>query len=209
MFTGIIQGKGHLHWIDRQPLITHIGVKLPENLLENINIGASISLDGVCLTVVKQEKDIIFFDIVSETLNRTTFDGLELNQTINIERALKMGDELGGHQLSGHIMGTAMLSHQTSPCDQQRILTFQCPAEWTSYILPKGYIAINGASLTVVETKFTSELGEFSVHLIPETLEATNLSNLSVDARVNIEIDYQTQAIVAAVENYLKNNKQA
>jgi len=204
MFTGIIQGKGRLHWIDKQDHITHVGVKLPDNLLKNINIGASISLDGICLTVVKQKKDIVFFDIVSETLSRTTFNDLKLNQLINIERALKIGDELGGHQLSGHIMGTAVLSHQSNPCDQQRILTFQCPAKWLSYILPKGYIAINGASLTVIETKQIELLGEFSVHLIPETLAATNLSDLNIDNRVNIEIDYQTQVIVTSVENYLK-----
>tara|TARA_R110002110_G_scaffold383245_4_gene594660 strand:- start:21904 stop:22518 length:615 start_codon:yes stop_codon:yes gene_type:complete len=202
MFTGIVQGKGQLTWIKKQPNMTHIGVRLPENLLNNINIGASISLDGTCLTVVKQEKNIIFFDIVSETLNRTTFSGVALNQIMNIERSLKMGDELGGHQLSGHIMGTAKLLDIRYPSEQQRILTFQCPEKWMSYILPKGYVAINGASLTVVDTDMA---GKFSVHLIPETLAATNLSELKIQESVNIEIDYQTQAIVTTVENYLKN----
>ena len=202
MFTGIVQGKGQLTWIKKQANMTHIGVMLPENLLNNINIGASISLDGACLTVVKQEKNIIFFDIVSETLNRTTFSGVVLNQIMNIERSLKMGDELGGHQLSGHIMGTAKLLDIKYPSEEQRILTFQCPEKWMSYILPKGYVAINGASLTVVDTDMA---GKFSVHLIPETLAATNLSELKVQESVNIEIDYQTQAIVTTVENYLKN----
>lgn len=202
MFTGIIQGTGTLSWLDKQDLMIHIAVRLPENLLADLNIGASISLDGICLTVVKQQQHIVFFDIVAETLNCTTFNCLTLNQSINIERALKMSDELGGHQLSGHIMGTAELSQLINPSEQQRILTFTCPPKWMSYILPKGYIAINGASLTIVDTEAK---GSFSVHLIPETLRMTNLFKLKLHDRVNIEIDYQTQMIVTTVENYLRN----
>lgn len=204
MFTGIIQSTGAITWLERSPALTHVGIHLPGQMLEGVHLGASISVDGVCLTVVHQGENALFFDIVEETLKRTTLKDLKMNQTVNIERALKMGDELGGHVLSGHVMGTASVHKIESPSPEQRKIHFSCPADWMDFLFIKGFIAINGASLTLVDV---DRSGLFSVHLIPETLKATNLSALKVNQLVNIEIDYQTQTIVQTVKNFLAQQK--
>lgn len=203
MFTGITQGIGILQYLDRQPHMAHIGVALPDNLSTGIVQGASISLNGVCLTVVKQAGPVVYFDVVEETLRRTTFNDVAIGCPFNVERALKFGDELGGHILSGHVMGTAVVREEVNKDDQQKVLHLQCPPFWMDYILPKGFIALNGASLTVVETTCDG----FSVHLIPETLKVTNLGQLKVGDKLNVEIDHQTQTIVTAVQEYLKRMK--
>lgn len=199
MFTGIVQGTGIISWLEASRQFAQIGIQFPENLLIHLKIGASVSVDGVCLTVVRQENARVYFDIVAETLNCTTLRYLTLNQTVNLERALKIGDEMGGHQLSGHVIGTAQLSEIETPSPLQRKFHFNCPTEWSDYLFPKGFVAINGVSLTLVD----STPGQFSVHLIPETLRLTNLGSLQVSDTVNIEIDYQTQAIVQTVKRYL------
>ena len=204
MFTGITRGKGILCHLNRQENFAQIGVLLPESLCQNIQKGASISLDGVCLTVVQQTENVIFFDLVAETLQRTTFDHLKLNHVFNIERALKFGDEIGGHILSGHVMGVAQVEQIINPSDQQRIIHFSCDPAWMDYILPKGFIGINGASITIVDA-FAK--GGFSVHLIPETLAVSNLGTLSLSDSVNIELDHQTQTIVNTVKAFLKQSK--
>lgn len=203
MFTGITQGIGILKYLDRQPHMAHIGVALPDNLSIGIDQGASISLNGVCLTVVKQSGSVVYFDVIEETLLRTTFSDVTVGYLFNVERALKFGDELGGHILSGHVMGTALVQKVEDRDGQQKVLHLQCPTTWMDYILPKGFIALNGASLTIVETTCDG----FSVHLIPETLKVTNLGQLKADDQVNVEIDHQTQTIVTTVQEYLKRIK--
>lgn len=203
MFTGITQGIGILQYLDRQPHMAHIGVALPDNLSTGIMQGASISLNGVCLTVVKQSGSVVYFDVIEETLLRTTLSGVTVGYPFNVERALKFGDELGGHILSGHVMGTALVQRVEERDGQQKVIHLQCSPTWMDYILPKGFIALNGASLTVVETTCDG----FSVHLIPETLKVTNLGHLKEGDKVNVEIDHQTQTIVATVQEYLKRMK--
>lgn len=158
-------------------------------------MGASVAVDGVCLTVVAIEQRCVAFDVIEETLRRTTLGSLRPGDEVNIERSLKFGDEVGGHLLSGHVMGTARIEEVRQGNCQQEVW-FGCPPEWMEAILPKGYIAIDGASLTVVDV----EVGRFSVHLIPETLRVTTLGNKGVGDLVNIEFDLQTQAIVATVK---------
>ena len=204
MFTGIVQGTGIVVKLNTLHNLTQVGVTVPPSLSQNIQQGASVSIDGVCLTVVGQEGNTFYFDIVAETLNCTTFRNLYINQVVNIERALKMGDELGGHLLSGHVMGIASVTLIEKPTPEQSKLFFTWPEKWMCYIIPKGFIAINGVSLTVVDT---DPSGIFSVHLIPETLATTNLSALKVTAAVNIEIDYQTQVLVQTVQRFLATQK--
>lgn len=201
MFTGIVQTMAQIAWIKKSAHLMQYALTLPSSLPFDGQTGASISVNGVCQTIVHIEGNTIAFDAIGETLARTTIGSLEIGDQVNIERAAKIGDEIGGHLLSGHIIGTAMISSITELPDQ-RIVQFHCPAEWMKYILPKGFIALQGCSLTIVDT---DPSGYFTVHLIPETLKRTVFGSLHVGDKVNLEIDSQTQAIVTTVENILKN----
>ncbi|MFI4938525.1 MAG: riboflavin synthase subunit alpha [Candidatus Berkiellales bacterium] len=200
MFTGIVQAMGKVSWIQREPQLTHFGITFPASLLPGLKTGASVSIHGVCLTIVAINGDDIRFDIIEETLKRTTLGSLNEGDHVNLERSAKIGDEIGGHLLSGHIMGTGTIDKLVD-LNHQRIVTIHCDPTYMKYIFPKGYIALNGASLTIVETDVA---GYFTVHLIPETLRLTTFGRSKIDDKVNIEIDSQTQAIVETVKNILK-----
>lgn len=205
MFTGIIQGQGQVVRLHNHRSRIQVGIQFPKALLNPlINIGASVSVNGVCLTLVSCAEDICIFDIGEETLQKTTLKDLTPGQTLHLERALKLGDELGGHLLSGHVMGTAHVTRVEKPSDDQLKLFFSCPSAWHKFLIPKGFIAVDGASLTLVNTP-TKHCPEFSVHLIPETLRQTQFSKLKTGDLVNIEIDHQTQVLVETVEHYLQN----
>ncbi len=199
MFSGIVQGIGEVHQIiEKQDFRTHI-VKIPRHLLTDLEIGASIANNGVCLTVTKIEDDLVSFDLMVQTLNITNLGKLKLGDKLNIERAMKMSSEIGGHILSGHVYCTAELS-QRIESENNLQLWFKLPnLEVMKYILTKGFIAIDGISLTIVEVKGD----QFCVNLIPETLERTIIGKREIGELVNIEIDPQTQAIVDTVERYL------
>ena len=158
-------------------------------------LGASIAINGVCLTVVSYQEQTsdtqINFDIISETLRVTNLGTLKVGDSVNLERSLKMGDELGGHIVSGHVQSTASLVNKTQT-DTNCTLTFAIDPKWMAFIYHKGFITINGVSLTVGEVSDDT----FCVHLIPETLARTNLSLLVVGDLVNIECDQQTVTIV-------------
>lgn len=188
MFTGIIRAIGEVAELKKKEGLLQYAVSFPHKDLE---CGASVSIDGVCQTVVKIENGQVWFDAIDETLKRTTFDSLHIGQKVNIERSAKIGDEIGGHLLSGHIYGTALLSHI-----EGNIYTFTLPPDWMKYLFSKGYIAIDGISLTLVDV----EKGKFTVHLIPETLQRTTLGTKRPGDRVNIEFDALTQAAVETVE---------
>ncbi len=198
MFTGIVQELGTV--TDKEE--TKAGVRLivhaPEPFLKDLEIGASISVNGVCLTVVEFTKETISFDVIPETLRITNLEFISVDSQVNLERSLKFGDEVGGHILSGHIScrAPARLIRKIDEVE----LVVECPKEWSSYILHKGYVAINGASLTVAKKEECS----FSVYLIPETLNATNLSKISDGDLLNIEIDQATYAAIKAAEERLK-----
>ena len=191
MFTGIIQGTGCVQSVRRDSVVT-IDVQIPST--EGLEIGASVSIDGVCLTATSVS-DTVTFDVIPETLDRTTLGSLSSGSNVNVERALKFGDELGGHLLSGHIMGTAEII-----AVENQDYTIQCPSEMSEYIQEKGYIAVDGISLTVGKT---SGEGEFDVHIIPETLRLTTLGSKGVGDHVNIEIDAMTQAVVETTKRLM------
>ena len=191
MFTGIIQGTGCVQSVRRDSVVT-IDVQIPST--EGLEIGASVSIDGVCLTATSVS-DTVTFDVIPETLERTTLGSLSSGSNVNVERALKFGDELGGHLLSGHIMGTAEIV-----AVENQDYTIQCPSEMSEYIQEKGYIAVDGISLTVGKT---SGEGEFDVHIIPETLRLTTLGSKGVGDHVNIEIDAMTQAVVETTKRLM------
>ncbi len=195
MFTGIVQGIGYVQSVQRGTVVT-MGIQIPSR--DGLEIGASVSIDGVCLTATSVN-DLVTFDIIPETLERTTLGSLSNGSSVNVERALKFGDELGGHLLSGHIMGTAEII-----AVENQDYTIKCSSEMAEYIQEKGFIAVDGISLTV---GVTDGQGCFDVHIIPETLRLTTLGSKGVGDLVNIEIDAMTQAVVETTKRLMANKE--
>lgn len=191
MFTGIVQGVATIANLSVEPGLSSFAIRFPEEQVHNITIGASVAINGTCLTVTRQEGDLLYFDAMQETLRATTLGELKPEDRINFERAARIGDEIGGHLLSGHIHTTADIVAIDRP-ENNCTLEFEVPEAWAKYLFPKGYIAINGCSLTIGEVRGN----RFNVYLIPETLRATTFGEVAVGDRVNIEIDSQTQTIV-------------
>ncbi|RBW49998.1 riboflavin synthase subunit alpha [Marinobacter sp. F3R11] len=191
MFTGIVQGIAVVESVTAATGLSTFAIRLPDNSADDVSIGASVAINGTCLTVTRQSGNTLFFDAMQETLRLTTLGKLEPGHKVNFERAARIGDEIGGHLLSGHIHTTADVVEILRP-ENNVTIWFQVPDQWARYIFPKGYIAINGASLTIGEVNGN----RFNVHLIPETLRATTFGTIEEGMMVNIEIDSQTQTIV-------------
>lgn len=197
MFTGIVQGVGEVITKTAHNTVTSMTIKLPN--VESLAIGASVSINGVCLTVVSLDSNIVQFDIIDETLKRTNLGDISVGDYVNIERSLKFGDEVGGHVLSGHIFDTGIINSKAKKGDQMS-LSILAPPSIQKYLTEKGYIAIDGISLTVGEIKD----GCFDLHIIPETMRLTILDSKEVGDIVNIEIDSNTQLIVETIERLLE-----
>ncbi|OEY67108.1 riboflavin synthase [Marinobacter sp. X15-166B] len=195
MFTGIVQGIARIDEVVSLTGLSTLRIEFPDKHLHRVQIGASVAIDGACMTVTRQEGSCLLFDAMQETLDLTTLGELKSGHKVNFERAARFGDEIGGHMLSGHIHTTARVVGIERP-ENNCTLTFELPEQWLRYIFPKGFIAINGASLTVGTVSDTG----FNVHLIPETLRATTFADLVVGDRVNIEVDSQTQTIVDTLD---------
>lgn len=198
MFTGIVQGQGKVIAMDSGEY-TKVTITLPNS--ENLRIGDSVSVSGVCLTAVQIQDTAVQFDIIPETLSRTNLKELQIGNHVNIERALKYGDEVGGHLLSGHIMGVGTISNRHEG-EEILDISVKVPEEMSPFIVEKGYIAIDGISLTIGKVNGCN----FSVHLIPETIRLTTLASKQIGAEVNIEIDSMTQIIVQTVRKHLEEN---
>ena len=203
MFTGIVQTQAVVVDATNQGGVLRLALQVEQQYAENLNIGASIAINGCCLTVVKFASDtqgccVINFDVIDETLKLTNLGKLAVNDKVNFERSVTFGTELGGHIVSGHIHCMAeilSIKHHQDNCKMQLALA----KEWQKYVLYKGFVSVNGASLTVGEV---DEQG-FWLHLIPETLSITNLDNYREGDKLNIEVDQQTYTIINTVENYL------
>ncbi|MFL1406276.1 riboflavin synthase subunit alpha [Marinobacter sp. M1N3S26] len=191
MFTGIVQGVATVDSVDSRPGLTTFVIAFPPGSVDGVTIGASVSIDGTCMTVTAQQGNRLWFDAMQETLRLTTLGRLTPGSRVNFERAARIGDEIGGHLLSGHVHTTARVVGREQP-ENNCTLTFEVPEAWHKYLFAKGYIAVNGASLTIGDV----EDGRFNVHLIPETLRATTFADVQVGDEVNIEVDSQTQTIV-------------
>lgn len=202
MFTGIVQGTARIAVLNSRPGLTSFTLALPSGFDTDLAIGASVSVNGVCLTVTaRPEPDLASFDVMQQSLSLTTLCGLQTGDAVNVERAAKDGAEIGGHPLSGHIDFRATLADVRTP-DNNRVLRFDVPAPWMRYVFAKGYIAVNGASLTVAESgKNADGSGWFEVWLIPETLRMTTFGALRLGDAVNIEIDRSTQVVVDTVRD--------
>lgn len=198
MFTGIVQGMAKVVAIDKKDKFqTHV-IELEPLLTQGISIGASIAHNGCCLTVTHIDENRVSFDLMQETLKLTNLGELEVGSLVNVERAAKFGDEIGGHTMSGHIMDTATIK-DVIETPNNKTIWFALSPRYMKYVLPKGFIGLDGCSLTIGEVRENS----FNVHLIPETLQRTLFGQRAVGDKVNVELDPQTQAIVDTVERVL------
>ena len=198
MFTGIVQGMGTVTRLERMDGALSLMIDLGE-LVKDVVHGASVSVSGACLTVVEIHETQVRFHAMGETLAKTTLGSLKIGDRVNIERAAKIGDEIGGHMVSGHVSGVVTIKQVEMP-EGDHIVTFVCDTAWMPYIFPKGFISLDGCSLTIVDVGTT----EFTVHLIPETLARTTFGIKKAGDTVNMEIDPMTQAIVETVGRLMR-----
>jgi len=198
LFTGIVQGTGEVISIADGGSVRRFSIKMSD-LSNELEMGASVSVDGVCLTATRMDGSTVDFDAVPETLERSTLGGLDVGDSVNLERALRMGDELGGHVLSGHIMATAEVLSRTE-VGEGVDMGISISSRIRPFVMEKGFIAVDGISLTVGSVRAES----FDVHLIPETLERTTIGGKTEGALVNIEVDPMTQAVVETVARMLE-----
>lgn len=183
MFTGLIQTTGRLQQVEFQG---EAGKLVLSARFDNpLNIGESIAINGTCLTLVKQQENQLTFDVLRETFDKTALGSKSTGAPLNLERALRLGDALGGHLVSGHVDGTGEVI-QIETAGRDKVLVVQAPS-LVPEMVPKGSVAIDGVSLTLVQVLPAD--GIFSVHVIPHTWEHTSLAFLSAGDRVNLETD--------------------
>ncbi len=200
MYTGIVTHKLLIQDIIEKPGLRRFAFVFPQELQKDLKLGASVSISGVCLTVSSIAEDVVVFDAMQETLDKTTLGALKKGDQVNILRSAIVGEENGGHNMYGHVMGTAEVSEVETP-ENNSVMTFQVPQDWMKYILQKGFIGLDGCSLTVTDPDAAA--GIFKVWFIPETLEKTTFGSKQVGDKINLELDAQTQTIVETVERVL------
>lgn len=199
MFTGIVHNQYPISHIADSSGLRSFSVALPSELQEGLQIGASVSVAGVCLTVTRVEGTDVFFDAMQETLQKTTLGFLKEGEMVNMQRSFRAMDEIGGHIVSGHVDTMADIA-ETKQNGGDVTAMFRVEPRFMEYILPKGFVALDGCSLTVVETG----PNWFSIAFIPETLRRTTFGAKKAGDKVNLEIDRQTQAIVDTVKKYMQ-----
>ncbi|MEC9309157.1 MAG: riboflavin synthase [Chloroflexota bacterium] len=189
MFTGIVEETGKVQILDKHSLRIYASTVLSETRL-----GDSIAVNGTCLTVVEMDKSGFSVDLAPETLRRTGFGLMKAGDTVNLERALALKDRLGGHIVQGHIDGTGRITSM-KPESECVIFTIRCPKKLMPYIVSKGFVAVDGISLTVVKRNTAS----FTISVIPYTLEHTNLKGKVLYNTVNLEVDIIAKYVEALV----------
>ena len=196
MFTGIVQGLCCVAAVDAQPGgSVRLAVQLG-HLSDGIELGASVAINGCCLTLARQQQGLSWFDVIPETLQLTSIGSLRKGDSVNVERSARMQDEIGGHRVSGHISGVARIASIAVQGDDYRIRLQTTPA-LMSCLLLKGFVALDGASLTISAV----DLGrsQIEVSLIPETLQRTLFGRRHAGDSINVEVDPITQAVVDTV----------
>ncbi|RBP81854.1 riboflavin synthase subunit alpha [Marinomonas rhizomae] len=203
MFTGIVQGTATVQEASQVGRNKRLEIVFPAGVMLSQQLGASVAINGVCLTVAEIGHDVLTFDVIDTTLALTNIGQLQAGDTVNFERAAKMGDEIGGHVMSGHIMTSVTVS-MIEKVEESVHIRFttdrQDEVDARRYLFNKGYVGLNGSSLTI------SDIGNdwLEVSLIPETIRLTTFGSLSIGDKVNLEIDAHTQATVDTVERILK-----
>jgi riboflavin synthase len=203
MFTGLIQGKGTLLRTERRGPDAGMVIQA-HYTLEAPTLGESIAVDGACLTVVSFQGNVFTVDVSAETLSRTTLGKKPPGSHVNLERALRLGDRLGGHLVTGHVDGMGILKDRNQDGRSWR-LVFTMPPDLDHYIIEKGSIAINGISLTV---NACSE-GSFHVNIVPHTFSETTIGNVKIGEAVNLETDLLGKYVEKMLRGFLKTNKAA
>ena len=194
MFTGLVREVGQVVWLRRADRVVQLLVKGPRTATR-VRVGESVSVNGCCLTVTAQREGQFMFDLLTESLDRTNLGQLKPGHPVNLERALRVDGRLGGHFVQGHVDGTAQVVALEEKGPDLRI-DIALPREFARYVVYKGSIAINGASLTVSAVNPT----DFSVWVIPHTLEHTNLGDLEAGNLVNLEFDILAKYVERLLE---------
>jgi len=196
MFSGIVTGYDKIVSVEDKNNVRRIVLELSD--YEGLEQGASVAINGVCLTAVDIQGPMVGFDVIQETLGLTNLNGFQPGDRVNTERSFKHGQELGGHIVSGHVDSSVEVLSTEIDLGAVKVW-FSLPESLSKYVLPKGFIALDGCSLTVVDVV----QDRFSVCFIPETLTVTTHGNKAVGRVVNLEVDRQTQAIVDTVERIM------
>lgn len=206
MFTGIVEAIGKIRSVTPQGQGEKAGVRLEIDAgdlpMEGVRIGDSIAINGACMTVVEKNGSCFCVDVSRESLSKTA--GLDKIQEVNLERALALGDMLGGHLVSGHVDGIGTV-RRFEPVAESHELVVEAPPELGKFLAYKGSVAIDGVSLTVNKVEDTAAGCLFSINLIPHTVEVTTLKHLVPGSKVNLEIDL----IARYVERMMTAGKQA
>ena len=202
MFTGIVSGKGYVQKIIKSKDYISLIIKAPKGFSKNLIKGASVSVNGVCLTVKKGKTDILEFDVIEETLQKTNLKNLSKSSRVNLERSMTAKTEIGGHLVSGHIHGTGevlkVINRQAT-----KDLQIKIPTSLREYFFYKGYVALNGCSLTIGKVLKTS----FYIHLIPETVSVTTFKDIKQGDLINIEVEQATINTVETVKRVISEIK--
>jgi riboflavin synthase len=202
MFSGIVSHKSKVLKVENFSDFVRIHISTPKNFNKGLKKGASVSVNGVCLTSKDNGSKNLKFDVIEETLSKTNLKHILKGDIVNLERSIKASSEIGGHLMSGHIHFTGEVK-KIFDKENTKDMKISISKEYSDYILEKGYIGINGCSLTI--GKIFKD--QFNIHLIPETLKVTNLEKLEEKDLVNIEIDQTTIAIVDTVKKTLAAQK--
>ncbi|WP_367597603.1 riboflavin synthase subunit alpha [Pseudomonas fulva] len=200
MYTGIVQAVRPLLDIARHPGHNQFTIDLTPALLDDLKIGASVSVEGTCLSVTGIEGTQVRFDAMTATLERTNLRNLQAGQGVNIERSAKMNAEVGGHLMAGHIATTADIV-DISIAATGAYIKFRMPPEWAKYVFARGFIGVNGCSLTVADI----DDNVVTINLIPETLRQTTFTRYQAGDLLNIEVDHHTMVLVDVVERTIRN----
>lgn len=201
MFTGIVQGRCDVVAAEREGALTTLSVDLGR-LAPGLESGASVALNGVCLTAVEISEPIAKFHLVQETTNLTNLGELASGDRVNVERSFTVGDEVGGHVLSGHVACTARVT-AIETAKGLASMSVSVPSPWCNYMMHKGFVALDGASLTIAELDRDAQTA--TVKLIPETLVRAGFEDRVVGDRLNLEVDFRTQAVVDTVRELLRD----
>ena len=202
MFTGIVAGQGYINKIKNNVDYASITIKAPAGFSKNLKRGASVAVNGVCLTAKKGATDLLEFDVITETLEKTNFKLLSKGNKVNLERSMKADTEIGGHLVSGHIHGVGVIK-SINDRGQTKDLRIQPPASLMEYLFYKGYVGLNGCSLTIGKVFKSS----FNIHLIPETIKVTNFQKMKKGDLINIEIDQTTINTVETIKKIMLERK--
>ena len=204
MFTGIICHCGVVRDISKHESGLTLAI---QTQFQDLVLGESIAVDGACLTVTDMRDDLFYCDLSSETLSLTTAAEYQVGRSVNLERALRVGDRFGGHVVTGHVDGMAKVAAIKSQGDYLEVLLQDFSEADLRYLVPKGSVTINGVSLTINKINLASKT--LSLMLIPHTLQITNLKALKADDRVNIEFDQNAKTIAHQLACYLATKEVA